>query len=84
MKLYLLTASLVMLFHSIAFTQSESISHKQMIYKTIDGHELTADVFYNSTTRNNPNNPAIDFFHGGGWVYGSPDEFFGACDHAES
>ena len=51
-----------------------------MIYKTIDGHELTADIFYNSTTRNNPNNPAIAFFHGGGWVYGSPDEFFGACE----
>ena len=51
-----------------------------MIYKTIDGHKLTADVFYNSTTQNNPNNPAIAFFHGGGWVYGSPDEFFGACE----
>lgn len=64
---------------SHAFAQEESVIRKDIVYKEIDGHQLTAHIFYNVELINKQNNPAIAFFHGGGWVFGSPEEFFGAC-----
>jgi len=62
------------------FAQEESVLKTEKIYKTVDGYELKADVFYTSITQQKQKNPAIAFFHGGGWVYGSPEEFHGACE----
>ena len=52
----------------------------QKIYKTIDTFKLKIDIFYASQTLERENNTAIVFFHGGGWAYGTPDEFFTTCE----
>lgn len=67
-----------MLIHLSAFSQSESIIQEKRIFKIIDGRELSVDIFYTTNT-NKQDNPAIAFFHGGGWVYGSPYEFHSTC-----
>jgi acetyl esterase len=59
--------------------QDTAVIREQKIYKTINGHQLKADVFYTVETQQKLLNPAIAFFHGGGWAYGSPDEFHNAC-----
>jgi acetyl esterase len=61
------------------FAQDTPVIHKKEIYKSVDGISLTADVFYTGETLQILNKPAIAFFHGGGWAYGSPDEFHNAC-----
>lgn len=53
--------------------------HEQ-IYKEIDGQKLRAYVFPRIAEQPSGGHPAIAFFHGGGWVFGQPQEFFGACE----
>lgn len=52
---------------------------KQLVYKTIDGIQLHVDLFIPEETDKEKLRPAIAFFHGGGWVYGSPSSFHEAC-----
>ena len=68
-----------LLFCASILAQDNAVIQDEKIYKTIDGIELTADVFYTEKTMEKEQNPAIAFFHGGGWAYGSPDEFHEAC-----
>ncbi len=61
--------------------ESQSIvTHIKKTYKTIDTSELKIDIFYTNQTFAKKNNTAIVFFHGGGWAYGTPDEFFTTCE----
>lgn len=73
--------SLAMLIAFVFFqvqAQNVKIVEESKIYKKIDGIELKADVFYTEESMKTKNNPAIAFFHGGGWAFGSPEEFHGA------
>jgi acetyl esterase len=71
------------------------MAHESMVYKRVAGRELTVDVFAPPAAGATaarpgassaapgaapPARPAIAFFHGGGWVHGSPGEFHGACE----
>jgi acetyl esterase/lipase len=56
------------------------VTHLQEVYKTIDTFKLKIDIFYTNLSLKRENNNAIIFFHGGGWAYGSPDEFFTTCE----
>ena len=58
----------------------EYVIHVQEVYKTIDTLKLKVDIFYTNQSFKRENNTAIVFFHGGGWAYGSPDEFFTTCE----
>jgi len=69
-----------LLFYVSIFAQDNAVVHEERVYKTIDGKPLKADVFYTAETKQKYLNPAIAFFHGGGWAYGSPSEFYGACE----
>ena len=53
---------------------------EEKIYKEVDGQSLRAFVFPAVAGQNAGAHPAIAFFHGGGWVFGRPQEFFGACE----
>lgn len=53
---------------------------EEQIYKEVDGQRLRAFIFHPAATPTAGTNPAIAFFHGGGWVFGRPEEFFGACE----
>ncbi len=53
---------------------------EEKIYKEVDGQSLRAFVFPAVAGQDTGAHPAIAFFHGGGWVFGRPQEFFGACE----
>ncbi len=55
------------------------VNSTQRIYKTVNGIELTVDIFQPSETAGRERNAAIAFFHGGGWCFGEPSNFHGAC-----
>jgi acetyl esterase len=58
----------------------DQIIHIQEVYKTVDTFKLKIDIFYTAGTFNKANNTAIVFFHGGGWAFGTPGEFFSTCE----
>jgi len=58
----------------------DQVIHIQEVYKTIDTFKLKVDIFYTKRTFERVNNTAIVFFHGGGWAYGTPGEFFSTCE----
>lgn len=49
------------------------------IYKEVDGRVLRAHVFRAPDLQEAAGNAAVAFFHGGGWAFGEPAEFFAAC-----
>lgn len=57
-----------------------ALSRQDLIYKEVGGESLTAHVFQPAGEATATGRPAIAFFHGGGWVFGGPDQFFGACE----
>ena len=79
MRRYLLCVGLTAIVHAGLSAQDLAIIHEEMIYKQVSGQSLKAHVFYTPQSFEEQNRPAIAFFHGGGWAFGSPDEFFGAC-----
>jgi acetyl esterase len=58
----------------------DGVTHIREIYKTVDTFKLKIDIFYTSEAFERDNNTAIVFFHGGGWAYGTPSEFFTTCE----
>jgi len=59
---------------------NNDIIHTQEVYKSVDTFKLKVDIFYTEQSLEKRNNTAIVFFHGGGWAYGSPSEFFTTCE----
>lgn len=62
-----------------AHATADSLVHKKLVYKNVDTSALYLDIFYDPAALKRKNNTALVFIHGGGWAYGSPSEFFGAC-----
>ena len=58
----------------------DQVIHIQEVYKTVDTFKLKIDIFYTNQSFEKENNTAIVFFHGGGWAYGTPSEFFTTCE----
>ena len=58
----------------------DKVMHIQQVYKTIDTSKLKVDIFYTNQSFKRENNTAIVFFHGGGWAFGTPSEFFTTCE----
>ena len=58
----------------------EKVIHAREVYKIIDSLKLTIDVFHTNQSYEHGNNTAIVFFHGGGWAFGTPGEFFTTCE----
>jgi acetyl esterase len=56
------------------------VIHIQEVYKTIDSFNLKLDIFYTNESLEKGNKTAIVFFHGGGWAFGTPGEFFTTCE----
>ena len=59
-------------------SQTDTVIQTRKIYKTIDSTSLYVDQFQ-SSEQSAAEKPAIIFFHGGGWAFGDPSEFHGAC-----
>jgi acetyl esterase len=58
----------------------DQVTHIQEVYKSVDTFKLKIDIFYTKQALEKMNNTAIVFFHGGGWAYGTPSEFFTTCE----
>lgn len=69
----------LLVLHLVSFSQEPIVLEKKIIYKTIGNHELTATMFYIESSQTKNDNTAIALFHGGGWVFGEPSEFYEAC-----
>ncbi len=74
-----LLLSLFIILMISAAAQETGVLMKKMVYKKVGSTELHAWMFYTEQTRQGNDNPAIALFHGGGWVFGDPSEFFEAC-----
>jgi acetyl esterase len=74
----------IFLFLSLSFLANAAINdqviHVQEVYKTVDTFKLKIDIFYTDQSFERKNNTAIVFFHGGGWAFGTPSEFFTTCE----
>jgi acetyl esterase/lipase len=77
-KIFLSSVILLWIVSPVA-AQVTGVDMQEKVYKTIDGTALKAYIFKSSEEQTGAM-PAIAFFHGGGWVFGSPEEFFGACE----
>ena len=66
-------------YNLILFAQDTLVFTKKIVYKNAGDRELCADMFYTQSSQQKSDNSAIVFFHGGGWVFGSPSEFYEAC-----
>lgn len=84
MKRILLVVGVVVFFIANGYPQELKVIQKKMTYKKVDGRDLTVDVFYSTDEHNNADKPAIALFHGGGWVFGSPEEFYTTCERFAS
>jgi acetyl esterase len=67
-------------FISYEVNAKDNVIHSREVYKTIDSLKLTIDIFYSDQSFVRENNTAIVFFHGGGWAFGTPGEFFTTCE----
>jgi acetyl esterase/lipase len=56
------------------------VTHFTEVYKTVGASTLKMDVFHTDESFQRKDNTAIVFFHGGGWAFGSPSEFFSTCE----
>jgi len=56
------------------------VTHIKEVYKTVGASPLKLNVFYTDQAFQKRDNTALVFFHGGGWAYGSPSEFFSTCE----
>jgi acetyl esterase len=63
----------------ISSAQNDPVRMEKVIYKNVDNRELEVDMFYLPEIIKKEGNPAIALFHGGGWVFGNPSEFYEAC-----
>ena len=71
--------SLLSFFPVLASAMAEPVKY---LYKKIDGHELYLHCF--SPDGHDPKTgrkPAIVFFFGGGWVGGTPKQFYPQCEY---
>jgi acetyl esterase len=59
---------------------NDQVIHMQEVYKTVDTFQLKIDIFSTSQSLKRENNTAMVFFHGGGWAFGTPNEFFTTCE----
>ncbi|MBK8505735.1 MAG: alpha/beta hydrolase [Saprospiraceae bacterium] len=75
----ILPTLIYLLLGSICIAQSSTIVQEVKVYKRVNDKDLKVDVFYSDSSPTNDGKPAIAFFHGGGWVFGNPDEFYEAC-----
>ena len=56
-------------------TVAEKAAGERVVYKTVDGRELKLYILKPGDWKPADTRPAIVFFHGGGWVSGTPSQF---------
>ena len=67
-----------------AFAGNPNVVKKEIVYKTVGERSLKLHVFEPKERSSRRALPAIVFFFGGGWVGGTPSQFFPQCDYLAS
>ncbi len=78
-RVFVILSAVLLTSFCFALEQTDSLIHITRIYKQVDSVQLNVHIFYDSATVDKKAKPAIAIFHGGGWAFGNPSEFFGAC-----
>jgi acetyl esterase/lipase len=79
MKKTVLILALLVFQMATSLAQDTLVITKKIVYKTVGNRELSVDLFYTASSQQKSDNTAIALFHGGGWVFGDPSEFYEAC-----
>ena len=61
-----------------------AVTRRDVVYKTVNGAQLHMHLFEVEARETEGPLPAIVFFFGGGWVGGSPEQFFPHCEYLAS
>jgi len=69
---------------TLSFAAEEFAPDTSLCYKSIDSTKLFLHVFYPPKHECTGKIPAIVFFFGGGWVTGSPSQFYPHCRYLAS
>ncbi len=75
MKSYFFIAFFLIVQVSASNAQDTVVMMETFNYKTVGNTELTVDMFFTDSARQESDNTAIALFHGGGWDFGDPSEF---------
>ncbi len=78
-KIFLVLSTMMLTTFCLASKYRDSLVHTTRVYKEVDSVSLVVHIFQDPNSAGKKLKPAIAFFHGGGWAYGNPSEFFGAC-----
>lgn len=57
------------------------VADRVLVYKQVDGHALSLHFFAPHAHSRSTPAPVLLFFHGGGWQFGDPKQFFPQCRH---
>jgi acetyl esterase len=64
--------------------KTAKLSGEAIVYKKVNGREMKLYLSKPADWKSGDRRPAIVFFHGGGWVGGSPSSFNGHCEYFAS
>ncbi|MGQ1891594.1 alpha/beta hydrolase fold domain-containing protein [Thermophagus sp. OGC60D27] len=70
--------ALLFIYGSLTFAQPIKPDETR-VFKTTSQGELSLDLFYPEGQKSGADRPAIVFFFGGGWVGGTPAQFYQQC-----
>jgi len=70
MKIKTLLGVLIIILSLPTYSQNDASEKQVFVYKTVDGHEIKANIFLPS---NDDLNPLLIYFHGGGFMFGNRD-----------
>ncbi|MDH4238929.1 MAG: carboxylesterase family protein, partial [Phycisphaerae bacterium] len=65
-------------------SKEDTVRPTLVVYKTIGEVELKLHIFKPPEQDAKELSPAIVFFFGGGWVGGTPEQFYHQCEHFAS
>ncbi|MEI6892633.1 MAG: alpha/beta hydrolase [Pontiella sp.] len=84
-KRYIATMVLIALAGAVSASDSKKAKpDERVVYKTAGNATLKLHIFKPEGHKSSDKRPAIIFFFGGGWVSGSPSQFYRQCDDLAS
>ena len=81
---FVLLIGVLLIGHTLLAADEKPVPTRQVVYKTVGDVSLNLHVFEPSGHKPTDKRPAIVFFFGGGWVGGSPSQFYPHCAYLAS
>lgn len=71
MKIRFFILGILIVFNLQLFSQNDTAYKKIFVYKTVDGHQIKANIFLPDA---DGLHPVLVYFHGGGFIFGNRDQ----------